>query len=165
MNYLYIEQLLERYFDCQTTLQEEQILRSFFSQEDVPGHLLQYVELFKYEAEAANITLGNDFDQRMLNMIEAENESKSVRVVKMRPRRLAPFFKAAAVVAVAITIGNATEHAIGVQQAEEYSNGNAVAVDPYIKSSDISSAIRVKDVSRAENNAVTDSIINSEEIQ
>ena len=41
MDYKYIEQLLESYFDCRTTLQEEQILRSFFSQEDVPAHLIQ----------------------------------------------------------------------------------------------------------------------------
>ena len=33
MNYQYIEQLLERYWDCQTTLEEEQILRSFFKQD------------------------------------------------------------------------------------------------------------------------------------
>ena len=42
MNYQYIEQLLERYWDCQTTLEEEQILRSFFKQEDVPAHLMPY---------------------------------------------------------------------------------------------------------------------------
>lgn len=159
MNYQYIEQLLERYFDCQTTLHEEQILRSFFSQEDVPGHLLQYVELFKYEADAKNETLGEDFDKRMLDLINAESNAKPVRVVRMHSR-FAPFFKAAAVVAVAITIGTATEHAIGVQQAEEMHGGASVAVDPYIKSSDISNTIRVKDVTRAETNAVSDSIIN-----
>ena len=32
MDYKYIEQLLERYWKCETTLEEEEILRMFFSQ-------------------------------------------------------------------------------------------------------------------------------------
>ena len=42
MDYKYIEHLLERYWQCETTLQEENILRSFFSQEEVPVWLLKY---------------------------------------------------------------------------------------------------------------------------
>ena len=37
MDYKYIEQLLERYWACETTLEEEQILRAFFLQ--VSGRL------------------------------------------------------------------------------------------------------------------------------
>ena len=36
MDYKYIEQLLENYWNCETSTEEEQILRSFFSQKDVP---------------------------------------------------------------------------------------------------------------------------------
>ena len=46
MDYKYIEQLLERYWDCNTTTQEEQILHAFFSQEDIPESLAQYREVF-----------------------------------------------------------------------------------------------------------------------
>ena len=168
MDYKYIEQLLENYFACTTTLQEEQILRSFFSQEDVPGHLAQYADLFKYEVEAIEETLGEDFDQRILALVE--EKKPQAPVIKMSPRHLAgknflgafpkvsaPFFKAAAVVAMALTIGRAAEHAIGEQEAEE--NSNVVAVDPYIKSGDVQQAIRVKDVSQAEMKAINDSII------
>ena len=156
MDYKYIEQLLESYFDCRTTLQEEQILRSFFSQEDVPGHLAQYADLFMYETEAKEETLGEDFDQRILAQVEKEEKPKA-HIIKMATHQAAPFFKAAAVVAMALTIGRAAEHAIGEQEAEE--NSNVVAVDPYIKSSDVSQAIRVKDVSQAEMKATNDSII------
>lgn len=159
MNYQYIEQLLERYFECQTTLQEEQILRSFFAQEDVPGHLLQYAELFQFEAEACKETLGDDFDQRIIVMVEGEekHEEKAAkaRVVRLMPR-FTPFFKAAALVAIALTIGNATERALS-DQAEEGSE-DAVAVDPYIKSGDIRSTLRVKDVSQAETKTASDTI-------
>ena len=49
MDYKYIEQLLERYFKCETSLEEERILRTFFSQKDVPVTLLPYRDLFMYE--------------------------------------------------------------------------------------------------------------------
>jgi len=158
MDYKYIEQILERYFDCQTTLQEEQILRSFFSQEDVPANLRQYADLFNYETEAKQDTLGEDFDKRMMEIIEKEEKPRTARIIKMNTRRLAPFFKAAAVVALFITIFNATERAIGDNQPTEGTN-NAVAVDPYIKSSDIQQTLRTKDVSQAETTTKNDSVL------
>ena len=49
MDYKYIQQLLERYWMCETTLEEEEILRTFFSQKDIPAGLLRYKDLFAYE--------------------------------------------------------------------------------------------------------------------
>ena len=54
MDYKYITQLLERYWNCETSLEEEAILRTFFSQKDVPAELLPYKDLFTYEATEAN---------------------------------------------------------------------------------------------------------------
>ena len=68
MDYKYIEQLLERYWQCETSLQEESILRSFFSQEEVPAELQQYKALFTYEIQKED-TLGDDFDMRILEQI------------------------------------------------------------------------------------------------
>ena len=48
MDYKYIEQLLERYWNCETSLEEEDILRTFFSQKDIPAELLPYQALFAY---------------------------------------------------------------------------------------------------------------------
>lgn len=172
MDYKYIEQLLESYFDCRTTLQEEQILRSFFAQEDVPGHLMQYADLFQYEAAAKEDGLDEAFDQRIMALVEQEaapkaklipmdvhprEEKQSRRFSSRATKAFAPFFKAAAVVAMALTIGQAAEHAIGEQDAEE--RDNAVAVDPYIQTNDIMQTIRVKDVSQAENSIKGDSLV------
>ena len=49
MDYKYIKQLLERYWNCETSLEEEDILRTFFSQEDIPSELESYKALFTYE--------------------------------------------------------------------------------------------------------------------
>ena len=103
MNFEYIEQLIERYFAAETTLQEENILRSFFSQQDIPEHLQKYKALFTYEKEEP---LGDDFDTRILEMIgEGEPKAKTVTMIS----RLTPLFKAAAIVAIVLTLGNAAQ--------------------------------------------------------
>ena len=69
MDYKYINQLLERYWRCETSLEEEDILRSFFSQKDVPVELLRFKDLFTYEqVEKKSDTLGDDFDRKLLAM-------------------------------------------------------------------------------------------------
>ncbi len=110
MDYKYIEQLLERYWKCETTLEEEEILKTFFSQEELPVNLLPYKALFAYEQEAMKAeTLDDEFDQKILSMI-GEEEKPKAKVITLR-RRLMPLFKAAAVVAIFLTLGNAAQMA------------------------------------------------------
>jgi hypothetical protein len=105
MDYKYIEQLLERYWQCETALQEEAILRTFFSQEDVPAHLQQYKSLFELQQEKE--MLSDDFDARILKMIGDEEKPKA-KMVSLTSR-LMPLFRAAAVVAIVLTLGNAAQ--------------------------------------------------------
>ena len=42
-----VEKLLDRYFEGDTTLKEEQELRDFFQEEDIPPHLAPYASMFK----------------------------------------------------------------------------------------------------------------------
>lgn len=108
MDYKYIEQLLERYWNCETSLEEEKILRTFFSQKEVPVSLLQYKDLFCYEQqETADDTLGDDFDARLMAMVN-EPEPVRARTISIK-QRLMPLFKAAAVVAIFLTLGNAAQ--------------------------------------------------------
>ena len=111
MDYKYIIQLLDRYWKCETTLEEEEILRTFFSQDKLPAELETYKPLFAYEqGEAKNETLGADFDQRMMDLIEEEENAKvSKPKVYSLTERLKPLFKAAAVVAIFLTLGNAMQ--------------------------------------------------------
>ena len=71
MDYKYIEQLLERYWNCETSVEEEQILRIFFQQKELPAHLRRYRSLFTYQEEAAEMKLGDDFDKRVLAEADA----------------------------------------------------------------------------------------------
>jgi len=106
MDYKYIEQLLERYWQCETTLQEENILSSFFAQEEVPVWLLKYKALFDATAQKEQ-PLGEDFDKRILAMT-VDQKTVKARTISMT-QRLMPLFKAAAVVAIVLTLGNAAQ--------------------------------------------------------
>lgn len=108
MDYKYIEQLLERYWVCETTLEEEEILRAFFCQKDVPENLLPYRSLFVYEHEEKKMdVLGDDFDQKMLQMV-GEAPTEKARTISLR-QRFMPLFRAAAIVAIILTLGNAMQ--------------------------------------------------------
>jgi len=43
-----IEKLIVKYENAETTLQEEQMLKSYFQQNTVPAHLIEYKEMFNY---------------------------------------------------------------------------------------------------------------------
>ncbi len=124
MDYKYIEQLMERYWNAETTLEEEEILRAFFSQEDIPAELSQYAPLFAYEhAEKAVDVLGEDFDEKMLQMVgEAprSEERPQAQIISLR-ERLMPLFKSAAVVAIVLTLGNAAQ--VAFQKSPEETPG------------------------------------------
>ena len=70
MNAQQIEQLLQRYWDCKTTVEEERQLRQFFNGNDVPQHLMRYKDLFVYEEFMQEEQLSKDFDERLLKRIE-----------------------------------------------------------------------------------------------
>ena len=117
MDYKYIEQLLERYWDCETTNEEESILRTFFSQKDVPARLLKYRSLFEYQKQAVSeAPLGDDFDQKVLAAIYEDIED-SPKVVSFGSY-LKQIFKAAAVVAMVLTIGDAAQWSMGYRPQE-----------------------------------------------
>lgn len=118
MDYKYIEQLLERYWECQTTLDEEAILRTFFRQEDVPASLLPYRQLFLEEDALASEHVGKEFQEKVLRLVGEEStlpfgEGMGAGYCKARRmtfmRRLRPFYRAACLVAILLTIGDAAQ--------------------------------------------------------
>ena len=130
MDYKYIEQLLDRYFEGETTLQEEQILKAFYGQApaDLPQELSQYAPLFAVLGEGEG--LGSDFDERILAMTEGTDSPAAAETVQVKARvislaeRLRPLFGAAAVVAILLTLGLAINQSFRQDDtwvdAEEY---------------------------------------------
>lgn len=111
MDYKYIEQLLQQYWECRTSLEEEAILRSFFAQDDVPASLLPYREMFVAEQESVeNVRLDAGFDRRMMALINERtpNQVKARRLGFYR--RWRPFYMVAAMLAVVLSVSMAVQH-------------------------------------------------------
>ena len=133
MDYKYIDQLLERYWNCETSIQEEQILRTFFQQEEIPACMQSYRQMFVAEDEISKAHLGQDFDDRVMALIEEEKDETVVKARRISfARRVSPFYKAAGMIAVILVIGMAAQHSFQsegqddsvqfVQQTEEDSS-------------------------------------------
>lgn len=119
MNYSYIEQLIARYWEAETSREEEDILRAFFAQKDVPEHLQQYADYFSSLHSASTLTMSDDFEERILQKVEHDSP---VQIVAARPLtltdRLRPFFRAAAVVAIVAMVGGSVNRAISFNRAD-----------------------------------------------
>ncbi|MBP5392858.1 MAG: pyruvate ferredoxin oxidoreductase [Bacteroidaceae bacterium] len=130
MDYKYIEQLLERYWECQTSLEEEAILRNFFRQEDVPASLLPYRQFFNEQDEMAEEHLDKDFADKMLRLV---GEDAPVHVCKARRltfvRRLRPFYRAAGLIAILLTIGNAAHQSFTDEDEVAPQMADGIVVD------------------------------------
>lgn len=155
MDYKYIEQLLERYFQCETSLEEERILRTFFSQKDVPVALLPYRDLFVYEqSETHTDHLGDDFDERILALVEEDQPRVKARVITME-QRFRPLLRAAAVVGIILSIGLAAQMPYerqatldAKQFALEHAKDSATILHPAVAMTD---SARVDSIKRASN--------------
>ena len=57
-----IELLLEKYFEGETSLEEEKTLRNYFATEDIPDHLASYRDQFGYINELRQSATSDDFN-------------------------------------------------------------------------------------------------------
>lgn len=145
MDYKYIDQLLERYWSGETSLEEEKILRTFFSQENVPVELSRYKDLFAYQdAQKTEETLGEDFDRKLMAAINQDRKPRARNVALTR--RLRPLFRSVAIVAILLTLGNAAQVSLNPRQASPAAGAdNGYKVMPTVGAS-----VTLKDSSRVD---------------
>lgn len=73
MNSQQIEKLLEKYFNGDTSLDEEKQLREFFAKENIPKHLLSLKAQFEYFSEEKKKNVLDDFfEKKVLETIDDE---------------------------------------------------------------------------------------------
>lgn len=138
MDYKYIEQLLERYWKGETSLEEEQILRSFFRQKELPAHLRHYKALFCFLEDEQAKGMDNDFETRIL--FEVERPVVKAARLTMRARFM-PLFKAACLIGILFATGTVMQRTmdnegdviIAAEQTEDAGNEPQMAVyDPVL---------------------------------
>lgn len=98
-----LEQLLAKYWECETSLEEEKQLRDFFSSAEVPKEFKSVAELFRhFESNDKTTELGNDFDEKLFNKIKSQDTAKPKGKVI---RWISDFAKVAAVLVILVTAG------------------------------------------------------------
>lgn len=155
MDYKYIECLVERYFSCQSTLEEERILRDFFRQQQIPEQLAQYKPLFGALQNESETMVSADFDSRLQSRLSSMQHKGSKRTPRSRFVRfnhsLTPFYKAVASIALIITVGVTSSKYWGAQDSEpvnyNYASYHDTYSDPEVACEQVTGAL--KDLSDA----------------
>jgi hypothetical protein len=78
-----IGQLLEKYWNCETSLEEEKSLRDYFNGPDVSGQMKDTAELFRFFEAERKRSLEEEFDSTVMRTVKkTENKSKVVSMVR-----------------------------------------------------------------------------------
>jgi hypothetical protein len=124
--YKYIEELLERFFDGETSNEEERTLYHFFAREDIPLHLRRYRPVFGYFA--------NELEKEINQLPKASAEPPEPLRHATPKRRLR---RAVGMVASLLIL--ATAGLLFLKKAN--------AFDPYEGSSIVRNGVRITDIS------------------
>lgn len=85
-----IKNILEKYWEGESSLKEEQALRQFFNQEEVPDDLKQFQPLFQYFEQEQTAILNGDFDERLSERLQQESTpTTKVRSLNTYIKRIA----------------------------------------------------------------------------
>ncbi len=77
-----LEELVKKYWDCETSLEEEQQLREYFRESDIPEMWRETATLFRYFDEQKSKTVEPQFDETVVNRIKEMPRKREGRVVK-----------------------------------------------------------------------------------
>lgn len=167
MDYKYIENLIDRYFECQTNVQEERILKDFFMQEDIPASLEKYRSLFNVLVQESQQELSADFDDKLMKRIgQLKQEDKPIIGRSLFNRfnhALSPLYKAVASVAMIITVGIASTSYWNSQTPDpvnyNYSKYHDTYSDPQVAYQEVSGALKdLSDVFKNDSVVAMDSL-------
>lgn len=83
MNNEYIHTLLNKYWNCETSVEEEQELRDFFLGANVPPELTPYIPLFIYLDEEQSVVPSSDFDAKLKAAIQQASREKRYITIRI----------------------------------------------------------------------------------
>lgn len=113
MDYKYIRELLNRYFECETTPSEERMLRAFFSGDDVPEEFVAYKAMFDAFDQESSLKVSPSFKADLLHRVGQTSS------VVARPRQfslriyLRPLYNAVATIAIVMLAGHVAQAIFG----------------------------------------------------
>ena len=82
-----LKMLLKKYWNCETSLQEEREIKGYFATEDSPASLTEIAALFRYyDLENKKELSGSSFDKEILELLQNESAGiKKTKQITMQP--------------------------------------------------------------------------------
>jgi len=118
-----IEALVEKYWEGETSVEEEKELKQFFSTSDPsqwPESLREVADLFRYyAAEEANQPLDQAFDDRLLSQLKARPSGKENKLRPLYPSWLKLAACLVLVVSLVLVFRNRKTETLAVQRTEQ----------------------------------------------
>jgi hypothetical protein len=84
-----LDELLKKYFDCETSLEEEQELREFFNNESIPEKYQETASLFQYFEQQKQKSVDEKFEVTVVDSIQATSSSGKIRSLVQTSLRIA----------------------------------------------------------------------------
>jgi len=109
MDYNIIKSLLEKYWNCETSVEEEAQLRAYFSSEKVPEDLKEFAPLFQYFESENEVHVSDGFDKDLMKRIDGKKQSG-------KQRYLGIFYKVAAAVILILFVVTIHQRFIAVRE-------------------------------------------------
>jgi hypothetical protein len=115
-----IDILLEKYWECETSLEEEKELKDYFTSGEVDARYSSVAPLFHYYEQEKGVGLDAFFDERMLAQLEKEEPKKKV----IKSGKLVMLFsniaKVAAVGLIVVTAGYFIREEMGKDEIKPF---------------------------------------------
>lgn len=80
MDYSQLEALIKKYWDCETSLEEEERLREWFRTHEVPERFKETAKLFSYFDEQKQKATDKQFDAKVIKKLSVESKGKTVKL-------------------------------------------------------------------------------------
>lgn len=97
----YIDTLLERYFQAESSLEEESVLRAYFLQEDIDPRHQHARPIFMWAQNEQSLTVPSDFEGKVMERIRREPETLPA-TLWIRYRRAVAIAASLAILTIAI---------------------------------------------------------------
>ncbi|HZX74149.1 MAG TPA: hypothetical protein VFE57_07005 [Cyclobacteriaceae bacterium] len=78
-----INELIEKYWNCETSLEEEQLLREYFNGQDIPESLKEVATLFQYFEREKTKSLDPSFDENVKRRFREGARVRSLSMVQI----------------------------------------------------------------------------------
>jgi hypothetical protein len=104
-NYQHITQLLDKYWEGETTLAEDKMLQTFFASETIPVEFQAFQSIFQAKNDIQTQTLSDDFDINLLAILENKKEEKEeTKIIQLQNKQAAELQKWRFVAGIAASI-------------------------------------------------------------